>query len=187
YADCTIPATQPLPIGAIWRNLVTEEKSAIAQTLRQFRGNYRYNWLDANLRAFHAEVPMLAQWDDHEVTDDWSPATVDAGGFDEAGNSRLVARARRAFFEYMPIPEIPAQARRVYRKIGYGPLLDVFMIDMRSYRDSTWNRGSGDSFILGATQLAWLKRELAESNAVWKVIAADLPIGIVSADAVALG
>ena len=187
YADCTIPATQQLPNGAIWRNLVTEEKSAVAQTLRQFRGNYRYNWLDANLRAFHAEVPMLAQWDDHEVTDDWSPATVDGSGADEAGNSQLVARARRAFFEYMPIREIPAQQGRVYRKIAYGPLLDIFMIDMRSYRDCTWNKGGGDSFILGAAQLAWLKREVAASNAVWKVVAADLPIGIVSADAVALG
>jgi alkaline phosphatase D len=187
YADCTIPATQQLPGGATWHNIVTEEKSAVAQTLRQFHGNYRYNWLDANLRAFHAEVPMLAQWDDHEVTDDWSPATVDGGGVDSAGNSQLVARARRAFFEYMPIRETPAREGRVYRKIGYGPLLDIFMIDMRSYRDSTWNKGGGDSFILGATQLAWLKRELAASNAVWKVIAADLPIGIVSADAVALG
>ena len=187
YADCTIPATQQLPNGAIWRNLVTEEKSAVAHTLRQFRGNYRYNWLDANLRAFHAEVPMLAQWDDHEVTDDWSPATVDGSGVDEAGNSQLVARARRAFFDYMPIRETPARDGRVYRKIGYGPLLDVFMIDMRSYRDCTWNKGGGDSFILGAAQLAWLKRELAASDAVWKVIAADLPIGIVSADAVALG
>ena len=70
-----------------------------------------------------------------------------------------------------------------------GPLLDIFLIDMRSYRDSTWNKGGdrGDSFILGATQLTWLKRELASSNATWKVIAADLPIGIVSTDAIALG
>jgi alkaline phosphatase D len=187
YADCTIPATQALPDGGIWRNIVTEEKSTVAQTLRQFRGNYKYNWFDDNLRAFHAEVPMFAQWDDHEVTDDWSPGTVDESGVDEAGASRLVARARRAFFEYMPIREIPEQAGRVYRKISYGPLLDVFMIDMRSYRDSTWNSGDGDAFILGAAQLAWLKRELAASNAVWKVIAADLPIGIVSQDAVALG
>jgi alkaline phosphatase D len=187
YADCTIPATQPLPNGAIWRNVVTEEKSTVAQTLAQFRGNYRYNSLDAKLRAFHAEVPVFAQWDDHEVTDDWSPATIDGSGVDENGNSRLIARARRAFFEYMPIREIPASKGRVYRKIGYGLLLDVFMIDMRSYRDSTWNKGGGDSFILGAAQLAWLKRELAASNSVWKVIAADLPIGIVSADAVALG
>ncbi|MEI4927700.1 alkaline phosphatase D family protein, partial [Klebsiella pneumoniae] len=57
------------------------------------------------------------------------------------------------------------------------------------YRDSSWNKGEdrGDACILGAAQLAWLKRELAASNATWKVIAADLPIGLVSLDAVALG
>ncbi len=189
YADCTIPATQALPNGEIWRNIVTEEKSAVAHSLGQFRGNYRYNWLDENFRAFHAEVPVLAQWDDHEVCDDWSPGSYDEGGYDEAGNSRLIARARRAFFDYMPIREISAQAGRIYRKIGYGPLLDVFLIDMRSYRDNSWNKGDerADSFIFGATQLAWLKRELAASNATWKVIAADLPIGLISFDAVALG
>src|SRR4030088_454852 len=83
----------------------------------------------------------------------------------------------------------PGHQGRVYRKIAYGPLLDVFLIDMRSYRDSTWNKrdDTGDAFILGSTQLAWLKRELANSDATWKVIAADLPIGLISADAIALG
>src|SRR5437667_12600083 len=60
---------------------------------------------------------------------------------------------------------------------------------MRSYRDSTWNKRDDkrDTFILGPAQLAWLKRELAASNATWKVIAADLPIGLISEDAIALG
>jgi alkaline phosphatase D len=190
YADCSIPTTQVLPNGGIWRNIVTKEKSAVAHSLAQFRGNYRYNWLDENFRAFHTEVPMFAQWDDHEVIDDWSPkGSYDDSGYDENGNSRLVARARRAFFDYMPIRERSGEDGRVYRKIGYGPLLDVFMIDMRSYRDNAWNKGDerADSFILGAAQLAWLKRELAASNATWKVIAADLPIGPISLDAVALG
>jgi alkaline phosphatase D len=51
-----------LPDGGIWRNIVTEEKSAVAHSLEQFRGNYKYNLLDGNLRAFNAQVPMLAQW-----------------------------------------------------------------------------------------------------------------------------
>src|SRR5260370_244514 len=112
-----------------------------------------------------------------------------AAGYGEGGSSRLVARGRRAFFEFMPIRSVPAQEGRVYRRIGYGPLLDVFLIDMRSYRDSTWNKRDdrGDTFILGSAQLAWLKRELAASNATWKVIAADLPIGLISEDAIALG
>jgi alkaline phosphatase D len=190
YADCPIPSELKLPDGEIWRNTVTEEKSAVAHSLAQFRGNYKYNLLDGNLRAFNAQVPMLAQWDDHEVTNDWSPiGTADETGYAEDGTSRLIARARRAFHEFMPIRATPAQAGRIYRRIGYGPLLDVFLIDMRSYRDSTWNKREDptDAFILGATQLAWLKRELAASDATWKVIAADLPIGLISEDAIALG
>jgi alkaline phosphatase D len=190
YADCPVEAELKLPNGEIWCNVVTEEKSVVAHSLAQFRGNYKYNLLDDNLRAFNAQVPMLAQWDDHEVTNDWSPAgTADETGYAEDGSSRLVVRAARAFHEFMPIRGIPAQAGRVYRKVGYGPLLDVFLIDMRSYRDSSWNRrGDGnDACILGSAQLAWLKRELAASNATWKVIAADLPIGLISEDAIALG
>jgi alkaline phosphatase D len=190
YADCPMPSELRLPDGGIWRNIVTEEKSVVARSLAQFRGNYKYNLLDDNLRAFNAQVPMLAQWDDHEVTNDWSPiGSADETGYTEDGKSRLVERARRAFFEFMPIREISEQAGRIYRKIGYGPLLDVFLIDMRSYRDSTWNKRDdpGDAFILGTTQLAWLKRELAASDATWKVIAADLPIGLISLDAIALG
>src|SRR6266446_2241392 len=190
YTDCPIPSQLKLPNGEIWRNIVTEEKSTVAHSLAQFRGNYKYNLLDSNFRAFNAQVPMLAQWDDHEVTNDWSPlGTADETGYNEDGTSRLVARARRAFHEFMPIRAIPEQEGRVYRKIGYGPLLDVFLIDMRGYRDSTWNKRDdrGDTFILGPAQLAWLKRELAASVATWKVIAADLPIGLISEDAIALG
>ena len=190
YADCPVPSELKLPDGQIWRNIVTEEKSAVAHSLAQFRGNYKYNLLDENLRAFNAEVPMFAQWDDHEVTNDWSPiGSADETGYGEDGTSRLVARAARAFHEFMPMRESREDAGRVYRRISYGPLLDVFLIDMRSYRDSTWNKRDdrSDTFILGKAQLAWLKRELAISDATWKVIAADLPIGLISLDAVALG
>ena len=190
YADCPVPAELKLPNGETWRNIVTEEKSVVAHSLAQFRGNYKYNLLDDNLRAFHAQVPIFAQWDDHEVTNDWSPiGSVDETGYAEDGTSNLVTRARQAFFEFMPIRAVPEQAGRIYRKISYGPRLDVFLIDMRSYRDSTWNKRDdpGDAFILGSVQLAWLKRELAASDATWKVIAADLPIGLISEDAVALG
>jgi alkaline phosphatase D len=104
YADCPIPSELKLPDGKIWRNIVTEEKSSVAHSLEQFRGNYKYNLLDDNLRAFNAAVPMLAQWDDHEVTNDWSPiGTADETGYTEDGKSRLVERGRRAFFEFMPL------------------------------------------------------------------------------------
>lgn len=189
YADCPVERELKLPNGEVWRNVVTEEKSVVAHSLAEFRANYKYNLLDENFRAFHAQVPMLAQWDDHEVTNDWSPAgTVDETGYAEDGSSLLVARARRAFHEFMPMRAMPERDGRVYRKVPYGPLLDVFLIDMRSYRDSTVNKGDDhDTCILGKAQLAWLKRALLASNATWKVIAADMPIGVVSEDAIALG
>jgi len=119
YADCPIPSELKLPNGEIWRNIVTEEKSTVAHSLAQFRGNYKYNLLDSNFRAFNAQVPMLAQWDDHEVTNDWSPiGTADETGYAEDGTSRLVQRARRAFHEFMPIRATPARAGRVYRRVG---------------------------------------------------------------------
>src|SRR5207247_7164954 len=92
YADCPVEPELKLPNGEIWRNIVTEEKSVVAHSLAQFRGNYKYNWLDASFRAFHAEVPMLAQWDDHEVTNDCSPiGRADEAGYDGDGTARLGA------------------------------------------------------------------------------------------------
>jgi alkaline phosphatase D len=93
----------------------------------------------------------------------------------------LVARAARAFHEYMPV-RAGQEPARVYRKIPYGPLVDIFMLDMRSYRgpngeDKQATYGP-DAYFLGPDQIAWLKRELKASKATWKVIAADMPISI---------
>ena len=187
YADCPIPAERALPNGEIWKSIVTEEKSRIAQTLADFRGNYKYNLIDRNLRAFNADVPMFAQWDDHEVTNDWIPGQ--ALGWDAYVDKSILtlsARGCRAFHEFMPMRETLAEAGRIYRRIPYGPLLDVFMLDMRSYRTAITADGAAAA-ILGPTQMSWLKRELMNSQATWKVIAADLPIGVVSGDAIAQG
>jgi alkaline phosphatase D len=187
YADCPIPAERTLPNGEVWKSIVTEEKSRVAQTLADFRGNYKYNLLDHNLRAFNAEVPMFAQWDDHEVTNDWCPGVgLGWDGYADKSILNLAARGCRAFHEFMPLRQTLAEAGRIYRKIPYGPLLDVFMLDMRSYRTPITADGAAAA-ILGPTQVAWLKRELINSSATWKVIAADLPIGVVSGDAIALG
>jgi alkaline phosphatase D len=187
YADCPIAAEQKLPNGAVWRNIVTEDKSKIAQTLAEFRGNYKYNLLDRNVLAFNAEVPLFAQWDDHEVTNDWCPGQpLQWSGYVDRNILKLAARGCRAFHEFMPMRETPAEAGRIYRRISYGPLLDVFLLDMRSYR-APYGADGAVSAILGPQQTAWLKRELMNSQATWKVIAADLPIGVVSGDAIAQG
>jgi alkaline phosphatase D len=191
YADCPIPETQALPNGQVWRNIVTEDKHKVAETLAEYRGNYKYNLLDHNLRAFNAEVPVFAQWDDHEVADDWWPGQpLRRDGYVEKNMLMLAARGARAFHEFMPTRQTFAEPGRIYRKIPYGPLLDLFMLDMRSYRGPNGVRDDTHgprTHLLGPAQLAWLKRELKSSTATWKVIAADLPIGLVSWDAIAQG
>src|SRR5262249_36563284 len=73
YANCPMAATRKLPDGTLGRSVVTEEKSRPAETLADYRGNYKYNLLDKNLRAFNAAVPTIALWDNHEVMETWWP------------------------------------------------------------------------------------------------------------------
>jgi alkaline phosphatase D len=186
YADGPILAEVKLADGSTWRNSVlTEEKSKVAETLKEFRGAHRYNQLDAHVRRFGSEVMQIWQWDDHEVINNWS-ASKDLSAdkrYTEKNVPLLAARGARAFLENAPMRWYSQQEEeRVYRRIPYGPLLDVFVIDMRSYRGpNSHNRQSeinAESRYLGAEQLAWLRAELKNSKAVWKVIASDMPIGL---------
>ncbi|MEU4494058.1 alkaline phosphatase D family protein [Streptomyces sp. NPDC023998] len=190
YADGVIQPSVTLPDGRIWRNITTEEKSHVAQTLADFRGNFRYNLLDENVRRFNAQVPTVVQWDDHEVRNNWYPGQIlDDPRYTEKNVDVLAQRSVRAFGEYFPISTLHAPGRecRVHRVVRYGPLLDVFVLDMRSYRNanSPGRQADDTQGILGAEQLAWLKRELSRSRAVWKVIASDMPLGLVVADGAA--
>jgi alkaline phosphatase D len=185
YADGPLQEEVTLEDGTVWKNVMTDAKRKVAETLDEFRGQHLYNYMDANVRAFNAAVPMIAQWDDHEVTNNWYPNEVLEADdrYSVKSMQTLSARAARAFHEMMPTRQVLAEPMRVYRKVSYGPLLDIFVIDMRTYRgDNTANTETEATPFLGAEQLAWLKREMLNSNATWKVIASDMPIGMMVRD-----
>jgi alkaline phosphatase D len=189
YADGPITAEVKLPDGSLWNNVVTEEVSKVAETLNEFRGRYRYNLMDANVRRMAAEVPQIWQWDDHEVCNNYSDSKdlSDDARYTEKNVPLLVARATKAFHEYAPMRRTAdVESERVYRHLPQGPLLDVFVIDMRSYRgpntDNLQTQESDDTQFMGRPQIAWLLDGLKRSKAVWKVIAADMPIGLQVAD-----
>jgi alkaline phosphatase D len=186
YADGPMRDEVKLPDGSLWKNILVPEKTKVAETLAEFRAAHKYNLLDDNLRAFNAEVPIFVQWDDHEVVNNWSASKQLPPAYTERDIALLAARAARAFHDMYPLRESIVEPGRVYRTIHYGPHLDVFMLDERSYRgpngDNLQTSYGPDSYFMGATQLAWLKRELLASKATWKVIAADMPIGIVVYD-----
>jgi alkaline phosphatase D len=174
----------------IWRNHyldVVPEKLKVAETLHEYRRAYLYNRYDANLRAFSAEVPQIWQWDDHEVINNWSPSKALDDRYTTQDIKVLVANARQAFREYSPMPERRGdEFGRVYRHVPYGDDLDVFVLDMRSYRAGNGCNvealPSAATSYLGRPQLEWLKRQLRTSSATWKVIAADMPLGLIVGD-----
>lgn len=189
YADGPIPATQPDPAspGGVWRNVVTEQTSKVAETLDEFRGRYRYNLTDTNLLAFNSEVPWVNQWDDHEVVNNWYPGEIlDDPRYTEKRVDVLAARGARAFHEYQPVTARPDERGRVYRQVSYGPLLEVFVLDMRTYRGPNSRNDqtapSEATALLGERQVDWLLRGLRRSKATWKIIAADMPLGLVVRD-----
>ena len=171
--------------GTVWRNLVTPAKAKVAETLDEFRGNHLYNRLDEHFRRFAAEVGQVAMWDDHEVRDNWYPTQVlgPKAPYAEKRVSVLAARARQAFVEHYPIAPGADGETRIHRLIPFGPLVEVFALDMRSYRgpnsDNLQATMSADTAFLGTAQAAWLADALTRSRATWKIVAADMPLGLV--------
>ena len=187
YADGPIQPSVTLDDGSVWRNIVTDEKAKVAETLAEFRGNYYYNLLDPNVRDFNAEVPQLVQWDDHETLNNWYPTEIlDDERYQVKSVALLAARAKQAFLEMTPISPLALAEQKIYRAFSYGPLLEVFMIDLRSYRGANSNNDqqalSGATNFFGSEQLHWLKQSLLHSSATWKVIASDMPIGLIVRD-----
>src|SRR4051795_8072724 len=186
YADGVIPAEVKLADGKLWKNVTIPEKAKVAETLDEYRAAHKYNFTDDNVRAFNAEVPIFVQWDDHEVTNNWSLSKELPASYKVRDISLLAARAGRAFHEMYPMREGIVEPGRVYRQISYGPHLDVFVLDERSYRGpngANLETAYGPaSYFLGPDQIAWLKRGLLNSRATWKVIASDMPLSLIVSD-----
>lgn len=182
YSDGPLKESVTLSDGRTWRNIVTPEKSKVAESLTEYRGQFAYNLLDENVRRFVANVPQLVQWDDHEVLNNWYPGEIlDLPQYTEKRVDVLAQRAFQAFHEWQPVRRQDAVDGRVYRKVSHGPLLDIFVLDMRSYRDPN-QPGTTPQRILGDRQARWLVEQLDRSRATWKVIASDMPLGLVVPD-----
>ena len=189
YADGPIEAEEAMPDGTIWKNVTTEEKAKVAETLAEFRGNYKYNMMDENLRRFNAEVPMFAQWDDHEVTTTGirrGPRRRPKKGDYEVNSVACSRRAAaRAFLEYMPMRLIRSTRSASTAPSATGPrsnLPDRHAQLSRPQHGEPAGRARRGHRVPRARQIRWLKQELLASKATWKVIAADMPIGLIVPD-----
>jgi len=147
-------------------------------TLEDYRQRWRTFRSNPLLQDLHAKVPIVAMWDDGEFYN----------GVDRTGDPARLENAKRTWFENMPV--LPGPDYRSYRDFRWGDTAEVFMIDVRSYRDpevpanvDIGTLQGQDSRIppgpdmfdpsrttLGAEQKQWLFDGLGDSPATWKFI-----------------
>jgi alkaline phosphatase D len=184
YADGPLREDVPLDDGTVWRNFVTPAKAKVAETLDEYRGNHLYNRYDDHYRRFAAEAGAVVMWDDHEVRDNWYHDQVlpEQSPYTEKRVRVLAERARQAFLESYPFALQRGANARIYRSIPFGPAVDIFALDMRSYRgansENLQTAAGPGAAILGQRQVRWLAEALSRSRATWKIVAADMPLGI---------
>jgi alkaline phosphatase D len=154
----------------------------IEQVRDTYLKHWQYNRADPYLQSFLQNVSMYSQWDDHEVINDFGALWQYWNSFnkDRKDYANLVNEGRDAFFNYSPMYRNLDEKDRIYRSFNWGPNLDVFILDARSYRspNNLADIPNNNKTMLGSEQLHWLKQSLMDSSAIWKVISSDVPISV---------
>jgi alkaline phosphatase D len=124
----------------------------------------------------HQQHPFICVWDDHEsANDSWVDGAENHDDVSEGSWSLRKGSSKRAYFEWMPIREQSLDSS-IYRKIAYGDLLNLYMLDTRlEGRDEQVGATSSEinstsRSLLGGQQLDWFKNELTASTAQWNII-----------------
>jgi alkaline phosphatase D len=168
-------------------SVVRQHQSDEIYTLVDYRNRYAQYKLDPDLRAAHASAPFIVTWDDHEVDNDY------AGDIDENGTPPEVfllrrAAAYQAFYEAMPLraSAVPSGPHlRLHRRLRFGSLVDLSVIDTRQYRSDqacagTTATGCAEASdpartMLGAEQERWLFEQLGGARSTWTLIGQQVP------------
>ncbi|MFJ8590027.1 alkaline phosphatase D family protein [Streptomyces sp. NPDC093598] len=160
-------------------------------TLADYRTRHARYKTDPDLQALHATAPVVAIWDDHEFANDaFSGGAENHTEGAEGTWSARQAAAKQAYFEWMPVR--PAIAGTTYRRLRFGKLADLSLLDLRSFRSQQVKVGNGevddpDRTLTGRAQLDWLKAGLQSSDTTWRLVGnsvmiSPFAIGSLSAD-----
>ncbi|MBP6764322.1 MAG: alkaline phosphatase D family protein [Rubrivivax sp.] len=159
-------------------------------TLRDYRQRHAQYKSDADSKAMHARLPMIAVWDDHEIANDaYKDGAENHSAASEGSWETRKAAALQAYHEWMPI-RTGADKARIYRSFNFGHLLSLHMLDTRligreqqvNIADLAGLSGAAQQAaataifssptrqLLGAEQAAWLSAQMAASSATWQVL-----------------
>ncbi|MDQ0842158.1 alkaline phosphatase [Streptomyces sp. V1I6] len=153
-------------------------------TLADYRLRHATYKTDADLQALHAAHPLIAIWDDHEFANDaWAGGAENHTPGAEGEWAARVAAAKQAYFEWMPVRT--STEGTVYRRLRFGKLADLHLLDLRSFRSQQSAIGNGDvddpdRTLTGRAQLDWLKSGLAASDASWQLVGTSVMISPVA-------
>ncbi|MDQ3155116.1 MAG: alkaline phosphatase D family protein [Actinomycetota bacterium] len=152
-------------------------------TLADYRQRHAQYKQDQDLAALHMKYAFIHTWDDHETANDtW---TEGAENHSPETEGDFIARRQAsltAYDEWMPVRlggtvEV-GDTTKVYRTFRFGNLIDLSMLDLRSYRNAPGEEfsleigvtGDPKRVIAGDEQLEWLKGNLSSSPARWKLV-----------------
>ncbi len=138
-----------------------------ATTLAEYRTRWAANLGSPEYRALRAGTSVLATWDDHEVTNDFNPETIDP---------QKLATARQAYFETLPLRRDVAAPDRLWKSVKWGDTAEFFVLDSRGERRPSTRFNGQPHQYLSPAQMSWLKAGLKASTAVFKVLLNSVPI-----------
>jgi alkaline phosphatase D len=156
-----------------------------------YRTRYSVYRLDSDLRTAHQQQTFISIWDDHESSNDSYKDGAENHQTNEGDWQLRKAISKKVYFEWMPIRE--AADNKIYRKISYGNLMDLIMLDTRLEGRVKPPTNFDDAdvparTILGSTQYNWFINQLSTSTAKWKIIGnqvlfSDMNVGFGAVDA----
>ncbi|WP_328633734.1 alkaline phosphatase D family protein [Streptomyces sp. NBC_00356] len=153
-------------------------------SLADYRTRHGQTKTDPDVQAMQAVHPLIAIWDDHEFANDaWSGGAENHTPDTEGSWQARQQAAKQAYFEWMPVR--PSTAGTVFRRLRFGNLADLHLLDLRSFRSEQSSVGNGavdspERTITGRAQLDWLKSGLTASDARWKLVGTSVMISPVA-------
>ncbi len=177
-------------------NVVRRHNSKEIFSVDDYRNRYALYKADAALQAMHAAAPWFVTWDDHEVDNNYAALIPQEKSAQPIPFAQRRANAYKAYYEHMPLrrSSLPnGPDLQLYRRQAFGRLAEFFVLDTRQYRTDQPN-GDGRkppgtealnpaATILGAAQRDWLFRGLEHSTGKWNVLAQQVMMARVDAEA----
>lgn len=158
-------------------------------SLADYRQRHAHYKEDPDLRRLHQQYPFIATWDDHEIANDaWLNGAENHDSTTQGAWLQRRKAATQAYLEWMPLRVNPTRGH-IYRKLCYGKLLDLYVLDTRlEGRSKQSRRASTDSSrtLLGLQQRDWWLSGMAQSEARWQLVAQQVMMAPMNAQPLTL-